>query len=161
MVDQESFANCLPNVESRWGKAVLSEVPIFELNATYAIELKFDKHCQVVWVQIAPKYVWETTIPAWSESRATPELSTSEYEDALVKINQLRLIGALVHKGDSGIFIVTNSKQHAWDEHQEAFVNRVMHCCDGKSAFVVSIYFLQRQTRKITKYPLYDIGIYG
>ena len=139
--DQESFAKCLPKVESRLGKPATSKAAVFELNATHAMEFEFDKDCQIVEVQISPKYVWEEKIPEWIERRSAPGFSMSEYENALAKINELRAMGSLLHKGDARMSIVTNSKQYTQDKYEHALIKRVMHCCDDKSVFAVDIYF--------------------
>lgn len=143
-LDQHSFAKCLPQVEAVLGKPATSTAAIYELSAIHAMEIEFDKDCQIARVQIGPKYFWEDKIPEWVEPRSAPELSMSEYEGFLSIINQLRTIGSLIRKGDAGMSFVTNSKQHARDEYEHAFINRVMHCCDNKSVFSVYIYFLQR-----------------
>jgi hypothetical protein len=151
VLDQLSFAKCLPQVESVLGKPATSKAPVYELSAVHAMEIQFDKDCQIVFVQIGPKYFWEQKVPEWVEPHSAPELSTSEYEGFLSKINQLRNTGSVVRRGDSRMSVVTNSKQYAWDEYEHAFINRVMHCCDNKSAFSVYIYFLQNVQGKIQK----------
>ena len=141
MTHLESFAKCLPKVESGLGKPATSKAAVFELNATHAMEFEFDKDCQIVKVQISPKYVWEEKIPEWVEPSSAPGLSMSEYEDALAKINELRAMGSLLHKGDARMSIVTNSKQYTKDNYEHALIERVMNCCDNKSVFSVDIYF--------------------
>jgi hypothetical protein len=150
-VDEQALRKCLPNVESRLGKPATNEAPIYSLSATYAIELEFDKACQIISIEIAPKYFWETKIPEWVEPRSAPELNLSEYEEFLAKASQLRTIGTLIRKGDSKISVVTNSKQYAWDEYEHVFIKRVMHCCDDKSVFSAYLYFRQRVEGKIEK----------
>ena len=151
VLDQQSVTKCLRQVESVLGKPVTIKAPVYELSAVHAMELRFDKDCQIVFVQISPKYFWEQKIPEWVEPRSAPELSMSEYEGFLSKINQLRDIGTLIRKGDNRISVVTNSKQYTWDEYEHVFINRVMHCCDNNSAFSVYIYFLQNVQGKIQK----------
>ena len=142
-LDQQSFAKCLPKVESVLGKPATDKAPLYELTTTHAMELAFDKGCQIDKVRIGPKYLWEEKIPEWVEPRSAPELSMSEYEGFLSKINQLRPIGSLIRKGGAGVSVVTNSKQHARDEYERALIHRVMHCCDGKSVFLVDVNFLR------------------
>jgi hypothetical protein len=151
VVDQKPFAKCHPQVESLLGKPATSKAAVYELSAVHAMEIEFDKDCQITRIQISPKYFWEQSIPEWVEPRSAPELSMSEYEGFLSKVDQLRTMGTLIRKGDSGISFVTNSKQYTWDEYEHAFINRVMHCCDNRSAFSVYIYFLQNVRGKIQK----------
>ena len=149
--DQQSVGKCLPQIESVLGKPATDKAPVYELSAVHAIELEFDKDCQIVFVQIGPKYFWEQKLPEWVEPRSAPKLSMSEYEGFLSRINQLRNTGSVVRKGDSGISIVTNSKHHTWDEYEHTFINRVMHCCDNRSVFAVYIYFLRNIQGKVEK----------
>jgi hypothetical protein len=148
---QQPFAKCLPTIESRFGKPATTEAPVYELSTTYAVEVEFDKDCQLVWAQIAPKYFWEQKISAWIEPHSPPELNTTDYDHGLSRIKELRTVGRLIRKGDAGISIVTNSKQYSWDEYEHAFINRVMHCCDNKLAFSIYIYFLKTVQGKIQK----------
>lgn len=69
-MDQESFAKCLPQVESRLGKPATSEAPVYELSAVHAMKLEFDKGCEIVFVRIGPKYFWERNISEWVEARS-------------------------------------------------------------------------------------------
>lgn len=151
VLDQQSVAKCLPQVESVLGKPATSEAAVYELSAVHAMELEFDKDCQIVKIQIGPKYFWEKKMPEWVEPHSAPELRLSEYESFLAKVNQLRGMGTLIRKGDNRISVVTNSKQHTWDEYEHVFINRVMHCCDNNSAFSIHIYFLQNVQGKIQK----------
>lgn len=150
-MDQPAFVACLSKLESRLGKPVTSEVPVYELTTTYAMEIEFGRKCEIVRLRVSPKYAWESKFPNWTEPHSPPGLNANEYAEVLTKINQLRTTGALISKGDEGAFAVTNLKEHHWDEYESAVIERVMHCCDNKSVFSFRVYFFQKVAGEITR----------
>jgi hypothetical protein len=120
------------------------------VNNDYALQLQLTKNCEMVKIEVSPKYFWEGVNPLWKDTGNLAGLSQNEHERILAKIGQVKRIGTLAYKGTSGT--VTNSKLWLWDRYEDAFVERGMLSSSGNQTSLIhsfSVYYLRKLEGKI------------
>ena len=134
--------------ESFFGPEVRGHQHLFELNKDYVLKLQFGRGGEFIGVSVIPKYYLEEAEPQWSEPEYVVGMTGEEYKDLLTKVEKLRGIGPLLHKGSIGI--VTNSKLWLLDRYQSAFVRRILNLTiqepesAPESIHTFSVYFLRK-----------------
>lgn len=144
---RQSSKACLTTIGQHFGKRVVAAAPIYEVSREYAVEIRVGSNCDVQEMKIAPKYSWQEEVPKWIEPAHTVSLTENQYNEIRSRIGRLKSLGSLITKSDDTVYYVTNSKTHHWDHYENAFINRVMHCCPGDKPelmFSFAIYFLHK-----------------
>jgi hypothetical protein len=109
--------------EREFGAAVDARENLFELNASFVLQAKFDARGALDVLSVTPKYFFEETHPEWTEPPHWPLLDRSEFAAVLARIDSVRPRGRwLWSSGDTSV--VTNSTHHFMDEYEHAFVER-------------------------------------
>ena len=156
----DSLSQTIPNkylstAESEFGKPIKLGHPLYEVNKDYALEVEFGANDRVRLISVAPKNAWQQLVPQWSmEPEFLVNLPEDKYNNLLTKINHLTSLGSLVHKGNSGIITVNNSKYQRWDQYEHAFIRRTIHCCPSDNPdllFSFTIFFDHLVRGKITQ----------
>jgi hypothetical protein len=149
---QHGVEQCLSGVESQMGTIAKGDVPLFDINGDYAVQIRFGTACEILEVKVAPKYTWEFEMPQWTEPDYVVGLTDGQYKGILSRIITLKMVGPLVKRSSDSYSVVTNSKTEQWDEYQNAFVRRNLHCCPGDQPqliFSFTIYFVHRVAGEI------------
>lgn len=145
----QSLTKCLSRLEAEFGKQEVAEVPLSHPNKDYALSVKFGNHCDIVQIDVAPKFTWRHEVPKWEEPDYLVSLTEDHYQEILLKISRLKLVGQLVERSDDKITVVTNSKTEHWDHYENAIVKRTMHCCPNNKpplTFLFTAYFFHTIT---------------
>ena len=140
----QSLTKCLSKLEAEFGQQEVAQVPLYNVNKDYALSVKFGNHCDIVQIDVAPKYTWRHEVPKWEEPDYLVSLAEDQYQEILLKISRLKLVGQLVERSDDKIRVVTNSKTQHWDHYENAIVRRTMHCCPSNKpplTFLLTTYF--------------------
>lgn len=109
--------------EREFGAALDARENLFEVNASFVLQAKFDARGALDVLSVTPKYFFEETHPEWTEPPHWPLLDRSEFAAVLARIDSVRPRGRwLWSSGDASV--VTNMTHHFMDEYERAFVER-------------------------------------
>lgn len=109
--------------EREFGAALDERENLFEVNASFVLQAKFDARGALDLMSVTPKYFFEETHPEWTQPHHWPLLDRSEFAAVLARIDSVRQRGRwLWSSGDT--FAVTNSTHYFLDEYEHAFVER-------------------------------------
>lgn len=152
-IGQRSITECPSTAETQFGRRVIAAIPLYEVNADYATEVRFGSDCNILQIKVAPKHVWQRDVPQWTEPDYSVSLTGNQYRELLSRIGRLKMLGSLIKKSNDTISYVTNSKTHHWDQYENAIIDRVMHCCPSDTPelmFSFGIYFLHKVKGRVT-----------
>lgn len=123
-----------------FGAALDARENLFEVNASFVLQAKFDARGALDMITVSPKYFFEETHPEWTEPHHWPLLSRSEFADVLAHVDSIRPRGRWVwSSGDTSV--VTNMTHRFMDEYENAFVERGDYADIGVR--FVSVYFMR------------------
>ena len=126
--------------EREFGAAVDAKQNLFEVNASFVLQAKFDARGALDMISVSPKYFFEETHPEWTEPHHWPLLSRSEFAAVLAHVDSIRPRGRWVwSSGDTSV--VTNMTHRFMDEYENAFVERGDYADIGVR--FVSVYFMR------------------
>ncbi|HEX7999700.1 MAG TPA: hypothetical protein VF528_15035 [Pyrinomonadaceae bacterium] len=101
--------------------AVDEKQNLFEVNAFYVLQAKFDNRGRLQELAVEPKYFFEESHPGWEEPENFAYLSEAEYQMLLARLDIVKTKGELV-KPESGTSVVTNLTAH----HSEVYEHAVL-----------------------------------
>ena len=131
-----------------FGAAVDVKQSLFEVNASFVLQPKFDARGALMMMSVTPKYFHEETHPEWTEPHRWPLLSRSEFAAVLSRIDSVRPRGRWVwSSGDTSV--VTNSTHYFMDEYEHAFVERGDYVDIGVR--FVRVYFMHEVKGLVTR----------
>jgi hypothetical protein len=145
VVGQNSSPECFSIIERSFQKVSTEKVSLYEVNNDYFLQAEFEKPCELSRIDISPKYFWEHVNPQWKEPARLVSLSDDQYTELLSTINQIKLLGALISKGQTGL--VTNATLRLVDRYEQGYVERRLYDSVGE----------QDEPKKVTSFSVYFI----
>jgi hypothetical protein len=103
----------------------LDKINLYEVTSDYFLEAEFQNDCQLSRIDVRPKYFWAHLNADWKEPEQFVSLSNAQYEDLLKRIEQIKALGPLIHRGEAGE--VTNATLWLVDHYERAYVERALH----------------------------------
>lgn len=103
----------------------------FEVNSGFYLKAEFKKNCKLVRIDVAPKNFSPHLNPEWKEVDFGLGLAEEEYTQLLTRINGIKPLGRLVHKGT--VCPVTNSTCWMRDDYANAYILRGLRPSPGGS----------------------------
>lgn len=133
--------------EREFGAALDAKQNLFEVNASFVLQPKFDARGALSTMSVTPKYYFEETHPEWTEPHSWPLLNRSEFAAVLARIDSVRPRGRwLWSNGGSAI---TNMTQYFMDGYENAFVERGDYADLGVR--FVRVYFMHEVSGVVTR----------
>ena len=133
----------LTKAEQLFGPALktYNSVLAFRFNDRYVLWLIFEGQGSLSEVDVGPKSYYASEFPGTKESKEGEYLSPAEYEDALLKISQLKDIGGLQEPHRAAV--PTNFGMVNTDRFEHVFVDRVVTQGGDENVVKFNVYFLQ------------------
>jgi hypothetical protein len=94
----------------------------YEVNNDYFLRAEFQKNCDLVKIDVSPKYFWEYLNADWKEPEYGVGLLDEQYRQLLAKIDQIKPLGTLIRKGQGGV--VDNATLWLRDRYTKTYVQR-------------------------------------
>ena len=101
-----------------FGPPVDAQHGLFEVNRFYILEAKFDKSGRLAQLGVLPKHWFADNHPEWEEVDDVGELTESEYESLLGRLEKVRPKGRIVRRAKFPV--VTNSTARIRDRYARA-----------------------------------------
>lgn len=99
--------------------AVDEKQNLFEVNAFYVLQVKFDERGRLEELAVEPKYFFEESHPEWEEPVNFAYLSEVEYKTLVALLDTVKPKGVLKKQGAGSSFI-TNLTAHHKDIYEHA-----------------------------------------
>ncbi len=126
-------------------KLVDDRFNLYEISEAFVLQASFDPSGELLQVWVAPRYFFNSHHPEWKEPEWPVHLSDKTYEDVLSRIQAVKSLGDLAHRGT--VSYTTNSQSHFWDEYSGGVVERVLQ---GENAFTgFTAYYLHPVSGKV------------
>jgi hypothetical protein len=93
-----------------FGPPVDSETGLFEVNRFYVLEARFDESGRLTQLGVLPKHWLSDNHPEWEEEDDVGELTRSEYESLLVKLEGVRRKGKLLERAKFPVISNTTAR---------------------------------------------------
>ena len=122
VVGQETSSECLQIIDRSFQRVSTAKLIAYEVNRDYFLRAEFEKNCDLVKIDVSPKYFWEYLNPDWKEPEYRVDLLDDQYKQLLAEIDQIKTLGALIRKGQGGE--VTNTTLWLRDRYAKAYVQR-------------------------------------
>ena len=153
IVAQTPLTECLSIIDRSFQNVSAEKLILYEVNSEYLLQAEFQKKCELSRIDISPKYFWDYINPEWKQPGHLVSLSEEEYTQLLSKINQIKPLGSLVLKGQTGV--VTNATLRLLDRYEKGYVERRLYDSVGeqdtpKKLTSFSIYFIRSVDGKVS-----------
>lgn len=153
VVGQKISPECELHIVPFFQRANTEKLVAYEVNSDYVLLAEFDKNCDLVRVDVSPKYSWDYLQPDWKEPKHSVGLLDDQYGRLLTKIGQMKPLGSLIHKGEGGN--VSNSTLWLLDRYSKAFVERGMSFVLGdqtepSQVRIFTIYFIRSVSGRVS-----------
>ena len=109
------------NVQSALRPIIDPRLGLYAINPFYVLNLTFDRHGELIGLDVEPKYIYDFVHVDWAEPDDFRYLSKPEYERLLAEIDRIKPRGTLVEPA-SPKSVVTNFT--AW--HQETYSGGIL-----------------------------------
>src|SRR6476619_300022 len=119
MARSQPKSEYLDKVQRVFGKPAVLAPPVFSVNRDYGLRLRLTNKEQLTRIDVLPKYGFEELVPSWTEPDYTVAMSEGEFNQLLAKLEAIKAIGPLKHRGFADA--VTNSKISPIDEYEHGF----------------------------------------
>lgn len=126
--------------EREFGAAVDARENLFEVNASFVLQAKFDARGALDVLSVTPKYFFEETHPEWTEPHQWPLLNRSEFAAVLSRVDSVRPRGRWLWSNEGSA--VTNMTQYFMDAYENAFVEHGDYGVGFKDVRFVRVYFM-------------------
>jgi hypothetical protein len=152
-VGQKTSPKCAQIIERFFPRASTEKLVAYEVNGDYFLRAEFEKNCDLVRVDVGPKYFWEYLNPDWKEPKGGIGLLGDQYKALLDKIDQIKPLGTLIRKGEGGE--VDNATLWLRDRYVNAYVQRRIRDILGKhdepmKVTSFTIYFIKSVTGRVS-----------
>jgi hypothetical protein len=145
VVGQKTSPKCLQIIDRSFHRVSTEKLIAYEVNSDYFLRSEFQKNCDLVKIDVSPKYFWEYLNPDWKEPKGGIGLLDDQYKELLDKIDQIKSLGTLIRKGEGGE--VDNATLWLRDRYAKAYVQRRLRDVLGK----------HDEPMKVTSFTIYFI----
>lgn len=145
VMGQKTSSECSSIIDRSFQKVSTEKVSLYEVNNDYFLQAEFQKNCELSRIDVSPKYFWDYVNPQWKEPGQLVSLLDDQYIELLSKINQIKSLGALIRKGQTGV--VTNATLRLVDRYEKGYVERRLYDSVGE----------QDEAKKVTSFSVYFI----
>lgn len=150
---QKTSTECLSMIDRSFQKVSTEKAMLYEVNSDYFLQAEFQKSCEVSRIDVSPRYFWDYLNPEWKEPGHLVTLSDDQFTQVLSKIDQIKPLGSLVQRGQTGV--VTNATLRLLDRYEKGFVERRLYDSVGelgraKKVTSFSVYFIRSVDGKVS-----------
>lgn len=79
-----------------FGSMIDQRLNLYGINPSYALHLTFDRHGDVIALDVEPRYIYDWWHTDWEQRDDFPHLSKSEYDRLLAQVDQIKQRGPLI-----------------------------------------------------------------